>query len=200
MHSIFYSVSLVTLAALFSACSTKTPAPAQPPVGASKPSASPPPSAGVEVKPTLPAPPAEVDKSLDTILSDYTKKWRNDYPLRMNLAARCATSRSYSYGMRMLQPATFTGDFAESVQRKYGNTTDFIVIAVGPNSAAAKAGIFTGDRIVQVGTVKSTQVNAGKTLAERSRKWSKPYEVVLLKNSKPVTVTLTPDAICEIPL
>jgi C-terminal processing protease CtpA/Prc len=198
MYSILYPVFLAALVALFSACSTKTPAPAQPPVAASKPPPSPAPS--VEVKPSAPPPPAEVDKSLDSILSEYTKKWRNDYPLRMNLAAKCANSRSYSYGMRMLQPATFTGDFAESVQRKYGNTTDFIVIAVGPNSAAAKAGIFTGDRIVQVGTVKSTQANAGKTLAERSRKWSKPYEVVLLKNSKPVTVTLTPDAICEIPL
>jgi C-terminal processing protease CtpA/Prc len=188
---------LLALAALVSACATKTaPTTQQPPVATTKPV----PNSNVEVKPSVPAPPAEVDKSLETILGDYTKKWRNDYPLRMNLAAKCAAPRSYSYGMRMLQPATFTGDFAESVQRKYGNTTDFIVIAVAPNSAAARTGIFTGDRIVQVGSVKSTQPNAGRTLAEKSRKWSKPYEVVLIKNNKPVSLTLTPDAICEIPL
>jgi hypothetical protein len=150
--------------------------------------------------PSAPLPPEVAEKSLDSILSDYTKKWRQDYPLRMKLGAKCPASRGYSYGMRMLQPATFQGEFADAVKRKYGNTTDFIVIAVAPGSAAAKVNIAVGERLVQVGRVKSTQPNAGKTLATESRKWSAPYIVVVLRNGKEVPLTLKPDLICEIPL
>jgi C-terminal processing protease CtpA/Prc len=146
------------------------------------------------------ATPEVVEKSLDSILSDYTKKWRQDYPLRQKLAAKCPASKGYSYGMRMLQPATFQGEFADAVKRKYGNTTDFIVIAVAPGSAASKIGIATGDRLVQVGNVKSTQANAGKTLGEQSRKWANPYDVVVMRAGQPVTMQLKPDQLCEIPL
>jgi hypothetical protein len=150
--------------------------------------------------PSAPLPPVVAEKSLDIILSDYTKKWRQDYPLRMKLAAKCPASKGYSYGMRMLQPATFKGDFADAVKRKYGDTTDFIVIAVAPNSAASKLNIAVGDRLVQVGRVKSTQTNAGKTLGEQSRKWATPYDVVVMRNDKEVVMSLKPDLLCEIPL
>jgi C-terminal processing protease CtpA/Prc len=141
-----------------------------------------------------------VEKSLDSILTEYTRKWRQDYPMRRQLAGKCATTTGYSYGMRMLQPASFQGDFAEAVKKKYGNTTDFIVIAVAKDSAAAKLQIVEGDRIIQVGKVKSTQPNAGKLLGGEVRKWSTPYDVVVMRDGKPVTMKLKPDRICEIPL
>jgi C-terminal processing protease CtpA/Prc len=120
--------------------------------------------------------------------------------MRRQLAPKCTTTTGYSYGMRMLQPASFQGDFAEAVKKKYGNTTDFIVIAVAKDSAAAKLKIVEGDRIVQVGRVKSTQPNAGKLLGGEVRKWSTPYDVVVMRDGKPVTMKLQPDRICEIPL
>ena len=144
--------------------------------------------------------PVTADKSLEKILSDYTQKWRQDYPTRLALAKKCPASKSYNYGMRMLQPATFQGEFADAVQRRYGKTTDFIVIAVAANSAAAKVKITQGDRITRIGSVKSTQTNAGPSLAEQSRKWSKPYEIALLRDGRETVVTLTPDQICDIPL
>jgi hypothetical protein len=150
--------------------------------------------------PSVPLPPEVAEKSLDTILTEYTKKWRQDYPLRMKLAAKCPASKGYSYGMRMLQPATFQGDFADAVKRKYGNTSDFIVIAVASGSAASKLNIAVGDRLIQVGRVKSTQVDAGKTLGVESRKWSAPYEVVALRGGQAVSMSLKPDLLCEIPL
>ena len=144
--------------------------------------------------------PIVADKSLEKILSDYTQKWRQDYPLRLSLARKCPTSKSYNYGMRMLQPATFQGEFSDAVQRRYGKTTDFIVIAVAANSAAAKAQIAQGDRITRIGTVSSTQTNAGPKLAEQSRRWSNPYDVVLVKDGRETTVKLTPDLVCDVPL
>jgi C-terminal processing protease CtpA/Prc len=149
---------------------------------------------------STPQTPEVAEKSLEAILSEYTKKWRQDYPLRVKLAAKCPTSKGYSYGMRMLQPSTFKGDFADAVKRKYGDTTDFIVIAVAPNSAASKLNINVGDRLVQVGRVTSNQTNAGKTLGEQSRKWSAPYDVVALRGGKEVVMSLKPDLLCEVPI
>jgi hypothetical protein len=200
--SITFLVVLAALGACASQPTTQGPSPSAtpkrdtdtrptPPVATPTPSPAP---------PSTPLPPVVAEKSLDIILSDYTKKWRQDYPLRMKLAAKCPASKGYSYGMRMLQPATFKGDFADAVKRKYGDTTDFIVIAVAPNSAASKLNIVVGDKLVQVGRVKSTQVNAGKTLGEQSRKWAAPYDVVVIRNDKEVVMSLKPDLLCEVPL
>lgn len=180
--------------------STQSPSPSAPPKREPETRPTPPVASPPPPPPTAPLPPEVAEKSLDSILSDYTKKWRQDYPLRMKLGPKCPASKGYSYGLRMLQPATFQGEFADAVKRKYGNTTDFIVIAVAPGAAAAKLNIVVGDRLVQVGRVKSTQPDAGKTLATESRKWSAPYSVVVLRNGKEVPMTLKPDLLCEIPL
>jgi hypothetical protein len=198
------AVAVTVLGACASQPSTQGPSPNATPAGSVKrdsdvrqsaPSASTPP-----IPQSTPLPPAVAETSLDTILKEYTKKWSQDYPLRMKLGAKCPASKGYSYGMRMLQPATFQGDFADAVRRKYGNTNDFIVIAVAPGSAAAKLNIVVGDRIVQVGPVKSTQPNAGKTLGMASRKWSTPYDIIALKGDKEVRMSLKPDLLCELPL
>jgi hypothetical protein len=200
----FFAVSFVLVLAGLGACatppSTQGPSPGATPKRDPETRPTPPVATPVPPPPSAPLPPEVAEKSLDSILSDYTKKWRQDYPLRMKLAAKCPASKGYSYGMRMLQPATFQGEFADAVKRKYGNTTDFIVIAVAPGSAAAKLNIAVGDRLVQVGRVKSTQPDAGKTLATESRKWSAPYSVVALRSGKEVPLTLKPDLLCEIPL
>jgi hypothetical protein len=201
-----FPYALATVVAILSACatqpSTRGPSPSATPAGSAKrdpevkpaqPAVTPPPQAA-------PLPPEVAEKSLDSILSDYTKKWRQDYPLRIKLGAKCPSSKGYSYGMRMLQPATFQGDFADAVKRKYGNTTDFIVIAVAPDSAAAKLNINVGDRLLQVGRVKSIQNDAGKTLSVESRKWSTPYDVVVMRGGQPVKMSLKPDLLCELPL
>jgi hypothetical protein len=203
----FIPFALAAIVAMLSACatqpSTQGPSPSATPAGSAKrdPEVKPaPPVVIAPPAPSTPLPPAVAEKSLDSILSEFTKKWRQDYPLRMKLGAKCPSSKGYSYGMRMLQPATFQGDFAEAVKRKYGNTNDFIVIAVAPGSAAAKLNIVVGDRLVQVGKVKSTQNDAGKTLSVESRKWSAPYDVVVIKDGQPVKMTLKPDLLCELPL
>jgi hypothetical protein len=196
------AAAAITLTALLGACAsqptTKGPSPSATPRIESETRPAPPPVAQVPVPP--PQTPEVVEKSLDMILGDYTKKWRQDYPLRMKLAAKCPSSKGYSYGMRMIQPATFQGEFADAVKRKYGNTTDFIVIAVAQGSAAAKLNIVVGDRLLRVGSVKSTQANAGKTLGEQARKWATPYDVVVTREGKEATMQLKPDLICEIPL
>jgi hypothetical protein len=198
----YIAATFILVLAGLGACATKPstqgPSPSatpkrEPETRPTPPLASPPP-------PSTPLPPEVAEKSLDSILSDYTKKWRQDYPLRMKLGPKCPASKGYSYGMRMLQPATFQGEFADAVKRKYGNTTDFIVIAVAPDSAASKLNIAVGERLIQVGRVKSTQPDAGKTLATESRKWSAPYSVVALRGGKEVPMTLKPDLLCEIPL
>jgi hypothetical protein len=200
------TLALATMVAMLGACatqpSTQGPSPSATPAGSAKRDSDvkPAPQVVTAPPPGAPLPPEVAEKSLDSILSDYTKKWRQDYPLRMKLAAKCPSTKGYSYGMRMLQPATFQGDFADAVKRKYGNTTDFIVIAVAPDSAAAKLKIAVGDRLVQVGRVKSTQPDAGKTLGVESRKWATPYDVVALKAGQPVTMSLKPDLLCELPL
>jgi hypothetical protein len=201
-----FPYALATVVAMLSACatqpSTRGPSPSATPAGSVKrdPEVKPAPPAVTPPPPAAPLPPEVAEKSLDSILSDYTKKWRQDYPLRIKLAAKCPSSKGYSYGMRMLQPATFQGDFADAVKRKYGNTTDFIVIAVAPGSAAAKLNITVGDRLLQVGRVKSIQNDAGKTLSVESRKWSTPYDVVVMRGGQPVKMSLKPDLLCELPL
>ncbi len=198
---------LLIVVALVSACSstpsTKGPTPDARPAGQKPPVVQPPPVSPTPAPAPIPPPkqaPSTEEKSLNTILSDYTNKWRKDYPLRVQLAPKCPASKGYSYGMRLIQPASFQGDFAEAVKRKYGNSTDFIVIAVASGFAASKVGIVEGDRVVQISRVRSTQANAGKTIGEQSRRWSTPYDVVLLRNDKEVTVKLKPDLLCEIPL
>jgi hypothetical protein len=191
---------LVGLGACATQPSTQGPSPSATPKRDSETRPAPPAATPAPSPPSAPLPPEVAEKSLDSILSDYTKKWRQDYPLRVKLGPKCPASKGYSYGMRMLQPATFQGDFADAVKRKYGNTTNFIVIAVAPGSAAAKLNIAVGDRLLQVGRVKSTQPDAGKTLATESRKWSAPYSVVALRDGKEVLMTLKPDLLCEIPL
>jgi hypothetical protein len=200
------SQALATIVVMLGACatqpSTQGPLPAATPADLPKrdPDVRPVPQVVTAPPLSAPLPPEVAEKSLDSILNDYTKKWRQDYPLRMKLAAKCPSTKGYNYGMRMLQPATFQGDFADAVKRKYGNTTDFIVIAVAPDSAAAKLKITVGDRLVQVGRVKSTQPDAGKTLGVESRKWARPYDVVVIRGGQPVTMSLKPDLLCEIPL
>jgi C-terminal processing protease CtpA/Prc len=205
----FYVAFSLGCVALLGACSSKTAPPAKPqestksaPVDAKPiPTAPTNPQAQTPSASQAPAPVTpELEKSLDGILKDYTKKWRQDYPTRLSMAATCPSKRVYSYGMRMLHPATFQGTFADVVKQKYGNTSDFIVIAVAKSGAANKAEIMEGDRIVQIGTVKSTQVNAGKTLAERSLRWSKPYDVTFIRGGKTMVAKLTPDRICDVPL
>jgi membrane-associated protease RseP (regulator of RpoE activity) len=199
----------VACAALLGACSSKSPPPSKPlestksvpadakPVAQSQgPLPAPAPTLTQVPAPVTPA----LEKSLDGILKDYTKKWRQDYPTRLSMSATCPAKRVYSYGMRMLHPATFQGTFSDVVKQKYGNTTDFIVIAVAKGGAAYKADIMDGDRIVQINGVKSTQFNAGKTLAERSLRWSKPYDITVIRGGKTMVVNLTPDRICDIPL
>ena len=146
-----------------------------------------------------PLDPATASIQLSKLLADYTTSWRTEYALRLELAKTCAYTTSYSYGMRMLQPATFKGDFSESVQKRYGLTTDFIVIAVANNSAASRAKIQEGDRITKIGVISSVQPDAGRLLAAQSKRWSKPYEVNLNRTGQDMAVTITPDKLCDVP-
>ena len=196
LRGIAAAILIASIAAL-GACATSSTAPAQTDNGNI--------NAGKSVVPQASLPAAKVDPSANTItlqktLAEYNKTWRIEYPLRRELADKCPTSTSYSYGMRMLQPASFRGSFSDSVQKIYGTTTDFVVIAVAANSAASKAKIIEGDRITKIGSISANQADAGPTLASKSKLWSKPYDVALIRDGQQLAVTIKPDLICDIAL
>jgi membrane-associated protease RseP (regulator of RpoE activity) len=134
------------------------------------------------------------------MINTLTSKWKRDYPLRLQLATSCPTATSYSYGMRLVHPLTYAGEFLDVIQQRHGLANEFIVIAVAPDSAAARVRVVPGDRIIRIGTIRADSPNAGRRLADESRKWNTPYDIVVMRDGKALAVSLKPDRICEINL
>jgi hypothetical protein len=202
-----YNLCAAFLCALFllGACAssgTKEPtapvqAPAKPPASAPGPS-TPPPAAPATRQ--IPNSNASAVVDLEKILGDELSVWKKQYTQRRRLGANCPTTTSFNYGMRLLQPSSFRGDYADIVRQRYGDGSEFLVLAVADAGAAARAGVLPGDRISRIHTVKADQVESAKRVATESRSWHIAYTLDLERDGKRRTIRLSPDRLCDIKL
>ncbi len=142
----------------------------------------------------------QVSQELEQILQTELSTWRKDYAKRQRLAANCPSGLYYSYGMRLIQPSSFRGDYADLVKQRYGSGTEFLVIAIAEKAAAAKAGILPGDRLMKVGPISANELDSAKRVATESRRWRLAYTITLERDGKILSKTLTPDKLCDVKL
>jgi hypothetical protein len=156
---------------------------------------------------TVPANPRQVPDSqpsatqeLERFLQMELSQWRKDYAKRQGLSARCPAGVYYAYGMRLMQPSTFRGDYADLIKQRFGNGPEFLVIAVAERAAAKRAGILPGDRLIKVGPISANESDSARRVAAESRKWHKAYVITLERDGKTLSKTLTPDKLCDVKL
>jgi hypothetical protein len=139
-------------------------------------------------------------QELEQILQMELSQWRKDYAKRQRLGASCPAGIYYAYGMRLLQPSTFRGDYAELIKQRFGKGSEFLVIAVAERAAAKRAGILPGDRLIKVGPISANESDSARRVANESRKWRQAYAITLERDGKTFTKTLTPDKLCDVKL
>jgi hypothetical protein len=142
----------------------------------------------------------QVAQELEQILQTELSAWRKDYAKRQRLSSSCPSGLYYSYGMRLIQPSSFRGDYADLVKQRYGSGTEFLVIATAEKAAAARAGILPGDRLMRVNTINANELDSAKRVASESRRWRQPYPITLERDGKIISKMLTPDKLCDVKL
>ncbi len=158
--------------------------------------------------------------ALQAYLDDQMRLMRVSYPLLTKGSDLCGEDLRYTTGMALANSSTLLGEtFRETAETTYQLSDRVQVIYVIPGSAADKAGIRAGDKLIQVGTwpvnssgtsdpeiVKQTlnqiqtQTRNGQSLRLDIERKDKPGKNSPAANERGQSLLLTPDRSCSYPV
>ena len=151
--------------------------------------------------------------ALQAYLEDQRRLARVSYPLLTRGADLCGDDIRYTTGMFLANSSTLLGEqFRQTAESDYNLSDAVQVVYVAPQSAADKAGVKTGDTLIQVGTwslasvpgagpdvVKQTQ----NQIAEQTRR-GQPVRIDIQRKGRGGTqqqsLLITPDRACSYPV
>ncbi len=191
------------LGTIVAGCSSTAPAPQKPPAPQTKPIVITPDPPGQSTAPRARSVQETVVpewQQLEQIFAKELAQWKREYVQKKKFANNCPGPVIYAYGMRLIQPSSFRGDYAALVRQRYGNGPEFLVIATADQGAAALSGILPGDRLTRIASIDARELDAAKRVAAESRRWRQPYTIWLERDGKQLNKKLQPDKLCDLKL
>ena len=151
--------------------------------------------------------------AVEAYLDDQKRLMRVSYPLQTKGADLCGEDIRYTTGMALANSSTLLGEpFKETAETSYRLNDQVQAVYVVPGSAADKAGVRSGDTLLQVGQwpITGTGPNAVKETLSQIQAQSKngqPVRVDILrpapgKNPIPqkISLLIIPDRACSYPV
>ena len=100
--------------------------------------------------------------ALQAYLDDQQRLMRVSYPLLTRGADLCGDDLRYITGMALANSSTLLGEqFKQTAEADYRLSNQIQVVYVVPGSAADKAGVRTGDVLLQVGQIPTSATDVG---------------------------------------
>ena len=100
--------------------------------------------------------------ALQAYLDDQQRLMRVSYPLLTRGADLCGEDLRYITGMALANSSTLLGEqFKQTAEADYRLSNQVQVVYVVPGSAADKAGVRTGDTLLQVGQIPASATDMG---------------------------------------
>lgn len=151
--------------------------------------------------------------AVEAYLDDQKRLMRVSYPLQTKGADLCGEDIRYTTGMALANSSTLLGEpFKETAETSYRLNDQVQAVYVVPGSAADKAGVRSGDTLLQVGQwpITGTGPNAVKETLSQIQAQSKngqPVRVDILRAApgkdpipQKISLLIIPDRACSYPV
>ena len=124
------------------------------------------------------------------------------HPILKNTAAQCADAVAPALGAILMNKTKIQKDWQGTANRLWGVTEKPTVVAVFKGLPADMAGLKVGDQISSIDGRALTEAQLKEPLTAIAKPYKTPAPVVfgVIRGGNEMTVTVTPDAVCDYPI